>query len=161
MPTFEQCANCGELRIEHYGAVTEDKCVACAATERRALVKRSATVSPSPRQDDSIALDDLFKPEKRRHVRIKTALSGQIEDRNSPHEFTILDVSKSGAKLQTTHNLPDGPLTLDFPSAGTLHAMSAWRNGGEGGVTFIESPAEVAAVIGKASPSLQPMLRAA
>ena len=90
-----------------------------------------------------------------------TLVTGRIEDQNGPHEFKILDISKTGAKLQTTHELPNGTLTLAFPGVGTLHATSAWRDGLTRGVRFIEPHNEVVAVVGKAAPPLEPLLRAA
>lgn len=40
MPTFKHCSECGELRVEHYGAVTENPCVNCAAIERQAIIEK-------------------------------------------------------------------------------------------------------------------------
>ena len=160
MPSFEQCANCGELLFEHYGAKTEDKCVECNAAERRALAKPPATVSPSLQKDAAFAHAESPKAEQRRHVRITTLITGRVEDRDSPHEFNILDISKSGAKLRTEHELPSGTLTLAFSGVGTLHATSAWRNGFTRGVRFVEPHNEVVAIIGKVMPPLEPMLRA-
>lgn len=161
MPAFEDCASCGELLSERYGAGTDNKCVECNSAERRGKARTPAAGPPSQQQDDTVTHADLPKAERRQDVRVMTLITGRIEDRNSPHEFNILDISKSGAKLRTACELPNGTLTLAFSGVGTLHARSAWRDGFVGGVTFIESHNEVAAIIGKAMPPLEPMLRAA
>jgi hypothetical protein len=90
-----------------------------------------------------------------------TLISGRIEEQNGSHGFKILDISKSGAKLRTTEELPSGILTLAFPGAGTLHAKLAWRDGLTRGVTFLEPSKDVIATVGKAMPYLGPMLRVA
>ena len=66
MPTFEDCANCGELLSEHYGAATEDKCVECNSAERRVLTRTPAAVPVNQQQDDMMAHDDFPKVEQRR-----------------------------------------------------------------------------------------------
>ena len=86
---------------------------------------------------------------------------GQIENSNGPQKFNILDVSKSGAKLRTEHDLTNSMLTLIFPSIGKLHATLEWQEGGTAGVTFIEPHNEVIVLMGKVMPLLEPMLRAA
>ena len=149
--------NCGELRVEHYGAVTENKCVKCAAVERRTLAKVRSAGSPSPRQTPA----DNFVAESRRQIRIKTVINGHIENRNGARDFNLLDVSRTGAKLQTEHEFTRGTVTLIFPGGGRLHATLAWRAGVNAGVTFIESQSEVIALMGKIKPPLEPMLRAA
>lgn len=161
MPTYEDCANCGELLSEPYGAGTDNKCVDCNSAEGRAKAGTPAAVAPSQQQEDTITHAGLPKAEQRQQVRVMTLITGRIEDRESPYEFNILDISKSGAKLRTAHALPNGTLTLAFAGAGTLHARSAWRDGFVGGVTFIESHKEVVAIIGKVMPPLESMLRAA
>jgi len=86
---------------------------------------------------------------------------GQIEDQDGPHEFNILDISKTGAKLRMAQKVPNGALTLIFPGVGELHATATWRDGFTGGVTFIEPHDEVIAVIAKLAPRLEPLLHAA
>ncbi len=161
MPTFEQCANCGELRVEHYGAVTEDKCVYCAAIERRGISKARAAFSTSPQQEEPTGNADISDTEARRHIRIMTLISGHIDSDDGPYEFSMLDISKSGAKLRTAHRPANDTLTLTFPNIGTLHANLAWRQGDIAGVSFVEPPEEVIAMIGQVSPPLEPVLRAA
>lgn len=53
MPTFEDCANCGELLSEHYGAGTDDKCVECNSAGQRGKARTEAAVPPSRQQDDT------------------------------------------------------------------------------------------------------------
>ena len=141
--------------------MSENKCVECAAAERRALANAPATVATNPRKDQTIARANLPRADARRHIRVLTPITGQIEDQNGPRGFNVLEISKSGAKLQTAHGLPNGTLTLAFPGGATLHANPAWQDGVTGGVTFIEPPNEVIGVIGKVMPALEPMLCAA
>lgn len=161
MPTFEHCADCGELRVEHYGAVTENKCVECAAVERQTLAKSRTTILCDPHEDETIGYADFPKAESRRHIRIMTLISGQIEYRDGPRKFNILDISKSGAKLRMEPELAKGMLTLTFPKIGRLHATPSWCDGSNTGVTFIESHKEVIATMGKVMPQLEAILRAA
>ena len=69
MPTFEDCANCGELLNEHYGAGTDDKCVECNSAEQRGKARAQAAVPPGRQQDDPGTHADPAESEQRQQVR--------------------------------------------------------------------------------------------
>ena len=161
MPVFEHCAECGELRFEHYGTVNEDKCVDCAAAERHTSADTSGTDTNAAGHDRAAGRIGYALVDHRQQVRIRTLISGYVEDQNYSHGFDVVDISKTGAKLRSTEGLPNGTLTLAFPGAGTLRATPVWRDGFTRGLKFVEPRDRIIAVIGKAMPHLGPMLRAA
>ncbi len=86
--------------------------------------------------------------ERRRYKRLTTRFLGTLHpNAKSPaaNLCDVVDLSASGARIRPVDPLPEAPLvTLGLDHFGLFTAQVVWRHGGEVGLRFLQSPAEIA-----------------
>ena len=103
------------------------------------------------RRTESIREQEAQAKEQRRHVRKRVLWVARLETKDGPLSCTILNVSRSGAKLRVAApNLQHQSVKLVMETYGALSAEIVWQNADKMGIRFSADPAEVAKILGDA-----------
>ena len=174
MPSIDECASCGELLLEDYGAIRDDKCGRCARAMRtshdllhgdvvaanNAIVENidhtrtnSADNGPvQPKQHRKASTDRVEgcgnQRGDRRYVRAAVSICGSLADGEGSHEIGIVNLSKAGAMIQLERASKDQlALELSIPGIGTFHVKKVWMDGVNAGLEFAEPSEKVEQLI--------------
>jgi len=103
-------------------------------------------------EDDQLS-SGVSPADRRTHKRKPVLWSAQIESRHGSTSCIILDLSAGGAKLRGT--TPAGrmePVKLVINRFGALRAEIMWARMGLLGIRFLDTPEQIAQVIGDKLP---------
>ena len=174
MPSFDECTSCGELLIEDYGAIRDDKCGRCVGAMRgnhgllhgdvvganMAVVENILPTRTNSAGDGSLRpvqhrtanieriQDHGRQRGDRRYVRAAVSICGSLADGEGSREIGIVNLSNAGAKIQVERGSKDeSALELSIPGIGTFHVKRIWMDGDNAGLEFADPPEEVERLI--------------
>ncbi|HUZ74791.1 MAG TPA: PilZ domain-containing protein [Stellaceae bacterium] len=103
-------------------------------------------------QDDE-AVADAALAERRRHKRKPVLWAARVETRDGPCECIILDLSLGGAKLRgNTAVAAKQVVTLVIDRFGALRAEVVWSRLNYLGLRFVDTPDQIAHILGATLP---------
>lgn len=143
---YNECAKCGDILSEPYGATTDNKCVKCASAER-AVTQTIQAQGPSG-------------ADRRGYTRVRTLMQGVLTDRAGSLDVRINDISAGGVMITGPSRPPKNEtLEIAITGAGSLHAELVWQDGMEAGLRFVESPDKVSDLMSRIAPIMTSLLR--
>jgi hypothetical protein len=130
-------------------------------TERAAWREAAGCTRESDGAAPPGAGSDWNGTERRKHPRIRAALSGKLVDGDDRQNIRIANVSLGGAMIRGEREIAaNGTLQLEIMGTSVLHVQRIWQNGPVVRLMFLEPPHEVVAAMTKVAPVFGNLLQA-